>query len=47
MPVPGVVPLLETTGEPPFPADEVEVGAAESFPLLQENALVGPFTEVR
>src|ERR1700676_9661 len=47
MPVPAAVPLLDTTGEPPLPFADVEVGAVESFPLIQENAQVGPFTEVK
>src|SRR5215472_6744186 len=43
MAVPGVVPLLETTGSPPL-AEVVDVGAVESFPPLHVKALVGPFT---
>src|ERR1700721_4320382 len=41
MPVPAVVPLLETTGSPPLP-DEEEVAPVDSFPPLEVNALVGP-----
>ena len=41
-----VVPLLETTGSPPFP-DELEVAAVDSFPPLKLNARVGPFTWVK
>ena len=46
MPVPAVVPLLETTGSPPFP-DELEVAAVDSFPPLKVNALVGPLIWVK
>ena len=46
MPVPAVVPLLETTGSPPFPAEE-EVAAVDSFPPLKVNARVGPFDWVK
>src|SRR5258708_9151180 len=45
MPVPAVAPLLETTTSPPVKPNDVvvtEVGLAESFPLIQENALVVP-----
>ena len=45
--MPAAVPLLDTTGEPPLPSVDVEVGAVESFPLLQEKAQVGPFTDVK
>src|SRR5215471_13032156 len=47
MPVPAAVPLLDTTAVPPFPDADVEVGVVESFPLVNENAQVGPFTEVK
>src|ERR1700722_16173935 len=46
MPVPAVVPLLETTGSPPLPAEE-EGAAVGSLPPLNVNALVGPPTWVK
>src|ERR1700743_3224701 len=46
MPVPAVVPLLETTGSPPLPA-ELDVAAVDSLPPLKANARVGPLTWVK